>query len=157
MSFIQYRCIALQSHTSHHSLGLPAPIAARQHCRTRPCRAVAHQPLTQQSSSCSTAEPADRPATRQQSEHEGNSACSPAAVLGLGQLATPSSLQTAWQQDVLPACITAWQEALQYIDQLQQQLKQTRNGSVLTLQQVEQVLLQLDAVLGTCQQVSLDR
>ena len=72
-------------------------------------------------------------------------------MLGLGQLATADSLQQVWQQDTLPACLEAWDSLLQRTSQLQLSIQQ--GSSAAELQAVEQVLLQLDALLGTCQQV----
>jgi hypothetical protein len=67
-------------------------------------------------------------------------------VLGLSQLATPASLEATWQQDILPACLSAWEVLLLELSQ--------QKGEHLSQQEAASVLLQLDALLGTCQQVS---
>lgn len=66
-------------------------------------------------------------------------------MLGLTQLATPASLADAWQQDIMPACLSAWEVLLLELSQ--------HNGDHVSQQDAGSILLQLDALLGTCQQV----
>jgi len=123
----------------------------QQNRRSRRCATVSravpilplshHQRSGGNSSSTLVSEPASVP--------EPGTCISPKAVLQLEQLATPSSLQQAWQETILPACLTAWNGLLQLAQQLHGQLAHQEAPT----QQVEDVLLQLDGLLGTCQQV----
>jgi hypothetical protein len=86
--------------------------------------------------------------------------CTTAAILQLAAiLSTPEMLQQAWQ-DVLPACLEAWGLLQQHAVQICQQRKPLNHGAdaaeqTACLQQIHEALMQLDALLGTVQQVSL--
>jgi hypothetical protein len=154
-SFHLWRTSICPGHITHGQnvtqLASTSQTAAKQRSSRR--RAVACLPWSQLRHPDLTpvSQPANEPPSDTKTKHTHGAACSPTGILGLGQLATPSSLQQAWTQDVLPACVSAWEVLLQDTEQLQLQLSQPQGG--LAMQQTEQLLLQLDALLGTCQQV----
>lgn len=133
-----------------HSVNTPACRALHQLCHSSTRHTTAPRTLSRRrGSSSNNATP----------PNTSNTSVYPAAsggVLQLGQFVQPNDLATAWQDDILPGCLSTWQalsEQLAAADSSSQAPARCGVSQGVDVQLIEHVLLQLDALLGTCQQV----